>query len=110
MQHADDLHGVKNASVECLMERIVDYHIDPNIIKNGEAVIHNFAKQNKYDHILALLLYSRKPCIDINIANEHNGNTPLHIAIEVLYYSVNWCMHDRLLLYRGVILTLSNCY
>ena len=75
------LHGVD--SVESLMELIVDPQTDPNIIKNGEAVIHSFTRRNKYDLILALVLYSGQPCVNINIADELNGDTPLHIATEV---------------------------
>ena len=74
-------------SVEILM-KIID-QTDPNIIKNGEAVVHNFARQNEYELLLALLLYSNQPCVDINIADELNGDTPLHIAIEV-GISVYW--------------------
>ena len=70
-------------SVENLMKLIVDPQTDPNIIKYGEAVIHSFTRQNKYDLILALMLYSGQPCVDINIADERNGDTPLHIAIEL---------------------------
>ena len=62
---------------------------DPNIMKNGEAVIYKFARQDEYELLLALLLYSNQPCVDINIADGLNGDTPLHIAIEV-GISVYW--------------------
>ena len=70
-------------SVKDLMKLIFDPQIDPNIINNGEAVIHSFTRRNKYDLILALMLYSGQPCVDINIADEPNGDTPLHIAIAL---------------------------
>ena len=71
-------------SIDDLMEKILDDQINPNIIKKGKAVIHKYAKQDRYDHMLAILLHCTQPCVDINIANETNGNTPLHTAIEVL--------------------------
>ena len=80
---------MKNKSVDSLTEWIVDHQIDPNVMKDGEAVIHNFATWAKYDHLLALLLYCRQPYVDINIAmvkkdgDKNDGNTALHIAIEV---------------------------
>lgn len=79
------LHGI--SSIDGLMELIVEHQVNPNIIKNRKAVIHKFAKRDKYDHMLAILLHCRQPSVDINIANESNGNTPLHIAIEVFIHN-----------------------
>ena len=57
-------------------------HTDPNLLKNGEAVIHKFAKMNNYNLMLALLLYSSS-LTEIDITDASDGNTPLHIAAEV---------------------------
>ena len=84
MQPEDPPSLHRMSSIDGLMELILDRQINPNIIKKGKSVIHYYAKHNRYDHMLAILLHCTQPGVDINIANEINGNTPLHIAIEVL--------------------------
>ena len=65
------------------MEILSDQDTNPNALKSGEAVLHLYARKHKYDMMLTLLLYSGITRVDVNIANESCGDTPLHIAVEV---------------------------
>ena len=65
------------------MDLLSNQDTNPNALKSGEAVLHLYARRHKYDMMLTLLLYSGTSCVDVNIANESCGDTPLHIAVEV---------------------------
>ena len=64
------------------MRLLPNPYTDPNRQVNEEAVIHKFARKNNYDLMLTLLLYSDNRT-NINMADERNGNTALHIAAQV---------------------------
>ena len=85
---------------------------NPNIIKDGQAVIHQYTRQNYYDLLLTLLLYSEDPPVDINIADQICGDTPLHIAVEVKLY-LEMHTHSNLAMFvvhRMKMSKLLNCY
>ena len=65
------------------MDLLSEQVTDPNMLKSGEAVLHRYARKHKYNMMLTLLLYSGITRVDVDIANESCGDTPLHIAVEV---------------------------
>ena len=62
---------------------------NPNSFERGNTVVHTYVTQDRADLLLALLLNAddclKGKKLDIDVKDESEGNTPIHIAAKVSF-------------------------